>query len=196
MDKTVKYNQYRLAEEHFGTIPLSYPASAGLFFKDKTMKHIPLTQGKFTIVDDEDFEWLNKYKWCAHFESNMCYAYTNIRINGKHRILKMHRMIVGARHGELTDHRNTNGLDNRSENLRICTKAQNSMNRPKQKGNYTSKYKGVSWSKIMSKWLSSICFNRKFIKIDYYEDEIEAAKAYNKKALELFGEFAYLNVIE
>lgn len=90
------------------------------------------------------------------------------------------------------DHKNDNGLDNRKLNLRVCTSGQNAQNRPSQKG-ASSKFKGVSWSKKKKKWRSVLHQNDKSIHIGYYDNEIEAACAYDKAAKELFGEFAYLN---
>jgi hypothetical protein len=92
------------------------------------------------------------------------------------------------------DHGNMNVLDNRKSNLRKCTIQQNACNREKPKHN-TSGYKGVYWEKGLKKWRSAIRLNNKKIHIGCYEIKIEAAKAYNKKAKELFGEFARLNEI-
>ncbi len=104
----------------------------------------------------------------------------------------MHRAILNAPKGLLVDHIDGNGLNNRKSNLRLCTFAQNAHNsRPRR--NSSSRYKGVCWHKVKKKWTVSIYKGGKRTYLGYYDDEIEAALAYDRKATELFGEFAYLN---
>lgn len=155
------------------------------------MKEIKLTQGKVALVDDEDYEYLNQFKWCAHKECNTYYAVRNAKNNGKWFTQYMHNLIIGIIG---VDHKNHEGLDNQKHNLRIANKSQNAMNnRPLE--NMTSKYKGVSWFKERNKWRCTITPSGKSVHIGYFIDEVEAAKAYNEKAKELFGEFANLNII-
>jgi len=159
------------------------------------MKQIPLTQGKFTIVDDANYEWLNQYKWFAKKKGESFYAVRSIRMpNGKVVTAQIHRMILGLDYGDkgFSDHINHNSLDNRIENLRIATNSQNQHNQLPRKG-CSSKYKGVYWDKKCKKWYGRIAFNRKRFSLGCFENEEEAAKAYNKAAIELFGEFALLN---
>lgn len=156
------------------------------------MKNIPLTQGKYAIVDDEDYEYLNQWKW--HYDpSTRGYGYARSDIKGK-----MHRLILKAPRGLEVDHINHNTLDNRKENLRLATSMQNQQNKTMQKNN-TSGFRGVSWSQVMKRWLACIYKTedgkQKRYDIGYFEYKIDAAKAYNKKAIELFGKFAYLNKI-
>jgi hypothetical protein len=155
---------------------------------------IELTQGKFALVDDEYFEFLSQWKWQCH--NGYAVRTVCVRKDGKRSSIsiRMHRLVMNAANGEVIDHKNLNTLDNRKENLRVCTKAENNRNIRGRKG--TSKYKGVCWDKNRNKWLSSIQFNNKHIHIGYFINEDEAAKAYNLKAEELFGEFALLNVIK
>jgi len=155
----------------------------------KTAKMIELTWGKYAIVDAEDCDLLSSYKWCAVKKDQTWYAYT-LTIEGKR--LPMHRLIMDEPKGLFVDHRDHNGLNNRKTNLRLCTKKQNQENRRPNRGG-TSKYKGVHWCNTYKKFRARICHNGKRIHLGYFEDEIEAAKAYDKKARELFGEFAYLN---
>jgi len=115
------------------------------------MKRISLTQGKFAIVDDEDYEWLNRWKWCAHKNSNHYYvARSTSRKSGK-KSIKMHRLILGLKlnDGKISDHRNTNALDNRRCNLRECTISENTRNQSKRKG---KKYKGIYFHKGTQRW--------------------------------------------
>jgi HNH endonuclease/AP2 domain len=154
------------------------------------MKEIKLTQGKFAIVDDEDFERVNQYKWC--FQQG--YALRGQWIKGEKitKIIGLHRFIMNPKKDEFIDHINGNGLDNRKENLRIVTKQQNAFNSNKPITN-TSGYKGVSFFRRDKKWRAVIKLNQKYVHIGYFDDKITAAKAYDKKAKELFGNFAKLN---
>ena len=158
---------------------------------------IPLTQDKFAIVDAEDYDRLREYKWYAKNGGNTYYAARAERVfkDGKFigvRQILMHRFIMNAPRRLVVDHINHNGLDNRRENLRLCTRLQNSRNRLPSRGG-TSKYKGVTRSKRRKKFMAEIRVNQKKQYLGYFDSEIEAAKAYDKKAKELFGEFAYLN---
>ena len=178
--------------------------SVGFFLGDNEMKRIPLTQNKFAMVDDEDFDELSKYNWCVEKKSNgMFYASRSSLSNKEKRhTVYMHRQILGLtkNDGKQTDHINHNGLDNKRSNIRVCSYAQNQQNRKLIK-NKTSKYKGVSWSKgqihkgkqYKGKWLAHIVYEGKALHLGLFNDEIEAAKAYDQKAKELFGEFAYIN---
>lgn len=162
----------------------------------KQHKEIKLTQGKFALVDDEDFEWLNQWKWhVIKGKSGMLYAERSIRNNGKRINFLMHREIIKTPKGMNTDHENRNGLDNRRDNLRYCTKSQNAMNTEKNKDN-KSGYKGVGWHKLSQKWRARITVKGKEKYLGLFDAPQEAAIIYNKKAIELFGEFARLNIIK
>ena len=161
------------------------------------MKTIPLTQGKFAIVDDEDYEELNKYKWHAIKDDHTYYAARTVYLGGgrknrKRRIIQMHRQILQALPEQQIDHKNGNGLNNRRCNIRFCTHSQNQQNQRAQKSK-SSKYKGIYWHKRDKKWATMIQYNKKRIHLGYFDNEIKAAKAYDKKAKELFGEFANCN---
>jgi len=104
----------------------------------------------------------------------------------------MHREILDAPDGMQIDHVNGNGLDNRVANLRLCTATQNQRNAVKR-ANGSSRFKGVDWNKRQKKWRARITINKRTILIGRYCDEFRAAKAYDKKAIELFGEFANIN---
>jgi len=154
-------------------------------------KLIPLTQNKFAIVDDNDFERLNQWKWYAVQEKHTWYAVRAIWNNGRAITIPMHRDILNSPNGMETDHKDHNGLNNCRYNLRLASRMQNQHNRESHCG--TSKYKGVSWHKRDKKWQSQIRVNRKLVHLGCFDNEIEAAKVYNIKATELFGEFAYVN---
>lgn len=154
------------------------------------MKKIKLTQNKFSLIDDEDFEEVNKYKWC--FDKSINYAIG--RVNGKN--IRLHRFILKPQIKEHIDHINRKHLDNRKSNLRICTKSDNGANRPKQKNN-TSGYKGVFLIKDSrkKKYMARLKCKNEDIFIGYFYTKKQAAQAYNLKAKELFGKFALLNKI-
>lgn len=153
------------------------------------MKEIQLSQGLVALVDDEDFEALNQFKWCANKMGNAFYAARNIRVDGKRTRITMHCEVMN---GKWIDHIDHNGLNNQKSNLRFCTRSENQMNKQK-KENTSSIYKGVYFYKPNGRWQASIRINYKKIHLGYFDLEIDAAKAYNKKAIELFCEFANLN---
>lgn len=154
---------------------------------------IPLTQDKFAIVDAEDYELLSRYNWYAAKDKRSYYAVRNVK---RSRIqIRMHRIILNAPPGLLVDHINHNGLDNRKANLRLCTPFQNSFNQRPRRGT-SSEYKGVHFYKRLKKFMASITLNQKRYHLGYFKSEIDAAKAYDRKAMELFGRFAYLNFPE
>jgi len=163
-------------------------------------RRIRLTQGKFAIVDAEDYERFNQHKWYATRDGNTFYAGRCSRVGkGKKRLyIKMHRQVIKPPQGLLIDHINRNGLDNRKANLRPVTYAQNMLNREykfKRKRS-RSKYKGVGWHKYTNKWHAQICHNRKRKSIGYFDSELAAARAYDKAAREYHKEFASLNFPE
>ena len=154
------------------------------------MKAIQLTQGKVALVDNVDFGRLIQYKWCANFINSKWYAVTEI--DGKKAY--MHRVITGAPKGMDVDHWDHDGLNNTRKNLRVCTRSNNQGNRGMQKNNKTG-YKGVVWHKHRKKYQAQINLNHKIRYLGSFDSPIEAAIAYNEKAVELFGPFAWLNPI-
>ena len=100
------------------------------------MKRIKLTHGKFALVDNADFGWLNQWKWCTYAGHGTLYASRAIKVDSKWVTISIHRQIMGLKKGDdlQVDHRNGNGLDNKRQNLRICSKRQNDWNRRPKKG--------------------------------------------------------------
>ena len=158
-------------------------------------KLIPLTQGKFAIVDDEDFEWLMQWKWQALPKPNgRFYAIRTVYnpATKKYTSVSMHRLVNNTPKGVLTDHRNNNGLDNQRHNLRDATSNQNCHNGSGHK-NTSSKFKGVSYTKRDDLWEAYIHLDSKKIRLGLYKEECDAAQAYNFAALDLFKDFAKFN---
>ncbi len=154
-------------------------------------KKIYLTQGKFTLVDDSDFEWLNSFIWSYH----QGYAERHTpTINGKRTIISIHKMLMNPPKGKEVDHINGNRNDNRRNNLRIVSYAGQARNAGLRKDS-TSGFKGVSWHRYRKAWSVRICVNYKRIFIGYFNNLRDAGLAYNNAAIKYFGEFARLNKV-
>lgn len=154
------------------------------------MKEIILTKGKIAIVDDEDFEELNKFKWCAFKFGKVWRAFRGTFINKKQRIEYMHHRILPCPHGMQIDHINGDGLDNRRSNLRIATVSQNQHNVGKCIDN-RSGYKGVR--KHRNKWQAFIIIQKKFITIGDFTTPEEANTARKEYADRVLGEYSGSN---
>jgi hypothetical protein len=163
------------------------------------MRTIPLTQGKVTLVDDEDYEMLSQWKWCAQRNRTDFYAVRQIPNpdpNGRRQItLYMHAFLCPAPEGMDTDHINRHGLDNQKANLRPATKPQNSHNRGSQSNN-SSGYKGVDCRRGVGQWRARIMVDSKRITLGVFDTAEDAARAYNEAARLHHGEFAFQNLVE
>ena len=152
------------------------------------VKTIPLGDGLYAYVDAADFEWLNQWTWRVHGG----YAARHETRNGKRSVVYMHREIARPPKGKVTDHINANKLDNTEANLRNITHQQNQQNRRKQRG-VSSIYKGVSYSKLARRWQACVDCGKERFYLGRFDTELEAARAYDRKAAEVFGPFARLN---
>lgn len=154
------------------------------------MRKIKLTQGKYALVDDEDFEELSKYKWYSSRVEHLFYPRRSVKTEKGQLTIRMYRQIMGLEHGDgkIVDHINGNPLDNRRQNIRICTFSENAWNQ-KNKKNNTSGVKGVSWLKRNKKWIVRIGFNRNRIYLGLFKTLKEASKVYEEKAKELYTEY-------
>lgn len=159
------------------------------------MKQIKLHNGESAIVDDEDYDRLSVWNWTGSERPWGTYAYRHGRREYASRGkverrtgFYMHRVIMGAKSGQIVDHINGNTLDNRRANLRFVTAKQNTLNRKMDRDN-KSGYRGVGWHIRGHKWRSRVAGYH----LGLFDDPVEAAKAYDAKALEMFGDFAKLN---
>lgn len=176
------------------------------------MKQIQLTQGQFALVDDEDYEELSKYKWYAQYDrgpKSFYAARSSNRTNGSQSTIRMHRYIMRLCGHDLTgmviDHINHNTLDNRKENLRVCTQYENCMNKDTNKVKLSansSGYKGVRLNQkkgtrkgapvTYTYWESFIHYKGKRIYLGNFKTKEEAHEAYCKACVKYYGEFTQL----
>lgn len=150
------------------------------------MRQIKLTKGYYSIVDDEDYDFLSQWKWHS---VNKGYAR---RYGLNKELIFIHNVLTNCPKHKRVDHINGNPCDNRKENLRIVTCSQNSMNKKGRKTG-SSKFKGVCFAKKRNKWQASIRVKNKEKFLGYFKTEIEAAKAYDIAALEHYKQYAKIN---
>lgn len=162
------------------------------------MKTIHLTQGKVALVDDEDYERVSQYKWCAYKPkgSKTYYACRGVLRSGVQTTEQMHRFILKLSRKSKTDHRDGDGLNNQKFNLRRATNAQNGRNRGKQVNN-RSGYKGVFPSHPNEKrWMARLRRSGRPIHLGTFATREEAARAYDAGVRKYHGDFARLNFPE
>ncbi len=147
------------------------------------------------ILDDSDYDILSKFSWSITCDGYVRHSRYLKKENGRnvYKHMLMHRMIIVPSAGYYLDHKNGNKLDNRQENLRICTTSQNQMNAAKRSKKTTSKYKGVHWNTSSNRWIVQIRKSGKNVHVGCFSDEDAAALAYDKAAVENYGDFCRLN---
>lgn len=158
------------------------------------MKLIKLTLGKFAQVDDEDYDYLNQWRWYAKKSWNTFYARRQTIIDGKRVTIIMHRLIMNTPSDLQVDHIDHNGLNNQRNNLRNCTNQQNSLNRNLYKE--SSKYLGVRYCDSGKNQGLFTAHMRPYLHLGFFKTEEEAMIAYNNMAVKLFGQFANLRTIK
>lgn len=162
------------------------------------MKRIPVNNrngiAKYSLVDDEDYEWLSAFKWSFAGKGYVARGVWN-----KTRVVheKMSRIIMKAPDGKEVDHIDLNKLNNQRSNLRLATHRQNSCHTGFISTPKSSRFKGVSWIERLGKWQAYIggrdTKTHKYLGI--FKSEEEAAKAYNRAAIEMYGEWASPNTL-
>ena len=162
------------------------------------MKVIPLTRGRYAVVDDEDYERLMRHSWswvpATGSRNSTGYAVRKGNKNrGEPRTVHMHREVLNAPAGIFIDHINLDSLDNRKENLRFADVQQNSFNRHKPMMECTSKYKGVLRRRNTGGWTARIKFNGRHIELGTYKEEEKAASVYNFASRIFFGRYRHEN---
>jgi hypothetical protein len=169
-----------------------------LFYRKKHFKvafrKIKLTQRKFVIIDPRDFETLTTHKWHVTGCDKNFYANRYLGpVNGTKKFISMHRQIMQPPPGFVVDHIDGVGFNNTRANLRIVTIAQNVYNSKKTVNQTSSQYKGVSCDSQRNTFRVDIGYNghRKFL--GHFDNETDAAKAYDRAAIELYGDYAKLN---
>jgi hypothetical protein len=159
------------------------------------MKEISLTKGRVAIVDDEDYGWISRWKWCATDRPYAARGVSYIDGDGSKKTfhILMHRLICGVPYGVEVDHVNRNTLDNRKSNLRPSSRTENNRNQG-VRSDSASGYKGVYWHSGDQKWNVYISIgNKKKVFLGGYNNPSDAAVAYDIGAITYFGEFAYTN---
>ena len=144
-------------------------------------------------IDEEDYQKIIGYKIYVTKCGKRGAEYPAITHKGK--LAYLHRFLFNPDKNLIIDHIDRDPFNLERSNIRQCTRTENNRNRGKQKRKCSSVYKGVCWNKIYKKWQVEITVNRKAVGLGYYDNELEAALAYNKAAQEHFGEFAVLNVV-
>lgn len=156
------------------------------------MKAIELTQGKYAVIDDEDFERVSGHKW--RFDGRYAVTHYQESTKSPRKNLRLHRFILMVKRGESIDHINNDPLDNRRENLRICSHAENNWNKGLTVLN-TSGFKGVYFHKASKKYMARIKVYGKTHYLGIFEEVKDAAMAYNEAARKMHGVFAKLNIV-
>ena len=156
---------------------------------------IHIKKFRFAIVDPYDYDYLRRFKWRLNRSNRTFYAFRTVSRGPLFRpqVIWMHHEILPPPDGLLVDHRNHNGLNNRRENLRLATPAENIQNARKTRLKTTSRYKGVDFVKATGKWRARICVNGHRIFLGSFDSELDAALAYDAAAKKYFGEYACTN---
>lgn len=158
---------------------------------DIKTKTLHLSNGDAVVLDEDSHAALSNVSWYKHSQGYAVRSEGSVR-KGTFKQYLMHREIVGAKPGEYVDHINGDKLDNRRCNLRICSNKNNVVNSKPHKDS-SSKYKGVSWYSPTKNWTAKVSSDGIHYYLGRFDSQEEAAVAYDKKAVELFGEYAYLN---
>lgn len=156
------------------------------------MKRIPLTRGQSTVVSDDDYPGLSRHCWHLRTTNHKKYAIRREYFPTP-RWVRMHREILKATDELEVDHINGDGLDNRRENLRLCSHRENCRASKTKTPGTSSRFRGVTWHRIGKRWMAQLKKNGKRIYLGLFLAEEAAARCYDAAAIEHFGKFASLN---
>lgn len=148
------------------------------------------------IIDEDDALKVFKYDWQAkrNGKDKTTYAVSRRHIGGgSYATVRMHNVVMGEKPGKEPDHKNGNGLDNRKQNLRFVTGTEQAWNRRAKQNQKSSRFKGVTRHKPSGKWVAQICNNYKVTRIGQFDDEEDAARAYDEAARKTRGDLATFN---
>ena len=161
-------------------------------------RRIYLSDGEWTILDQQDYCRCREFKWFIKGNGSKVYALRSFKIGPKKtKMAAMHREIMNAPKGKIVDHKNGDSLDNRRANLRFATQSQNLANAIRDKSKASSRFTGVYLNKAREKkWHVGIRYQGKKVFLGRFDNEIDAAKAYDEAAKKYYGEFARLNFPE
>lgn len=174
-------------ERRAGTLP------PPVGFEENFGRELALRNGGVTLVDADDYDWLNKFKWqMLTTPQGRHYVQRSVKVAGKVHSQFLHRLIMDAPKGMVVDHVNNDGLDNRRSNLRVTTQSRNLMKQTPRKTS-TSQYRGVSLYKYTGRWTAKARVDGREYPLGYFGTEEEAARAYDRLVYDLTHDLAFLN---
>jgi AP2 domain len=154
---------------------------------------ITLSNGGSAKIDRTDYDLISPFKWCSVKGRKTLYAaaHKTVALGGRGELILMHRLILGARRGEIIDHVDDNGLNNTRKNIRILSNSLNILRQGTRP--HSSKFRGVSFIKGRGKWLAFITVNRRTIRLGRFSSEEEAARVRDRAVYASHGPLAILN---
>jgi hypothetical protein len=162
------------------------------YITDGEITQMKLTNGNFALIDTNDIPLVKSYSW---YQNKQGYVYTRLNVNGKSKRLFLHRLICGIDDADWrivqTDHKYGNTLDNRKSMLRVCTNAENQINKQRPRKDNSSGCTGVYYEKRWrGRWIATIGFNKDLVTLGYFNNKEDAIKARKQAEKQYYSEFA------